>query len=184
MDIKIPSVEGGKRLDDMDLAEYAKSFVSKQRGDNQVDQDVSRCFGFSIGGTRFILGDEHMVELIFNPNYSSLPNAPSYCLGLASVRGNIVPFYGIQGLVNETNSDFDDKAGQYGLMVGEGLNAVLISIDSKPESIVTSRLVDVEGGIAVDPSVELFVEQSYEYENQIWYLINPTILFSLLSAKG
>lgn len=161
------------------LTEYAMSFVNRSQDFAAVSTRKSKVYGFTCSGKHFLLPLGVRAELISKPNFTPLPNAPEHCLGLASVRGSICPLYCLPFLWGEAS---ENVTVVYGLVVGEGTNAVMLAIDDKPNSLdlaeYRERPVAHNGALIDACSTKL-----YDNGEKQWLMLDHLQLFRLLVNK-
>lgn len=163
------------------LTDYAMSFMTADHtGQSRIALQTAKIYGFTIGQFRFLLDDGLLAELITRPSCTPLPNAPGHCLGLANIRGNIVPCYGIQRLLFP--GDEKQQSSEYGLMIGEGSAAVMLSIDSKPTGVDKKDLIDKHFVPSIPAKLHPFVRTVYAAQGEDWHLIDCYALFKHLAT--
>lgn len=111
-------------------------------------------------------------ELISQPVYTPLPNTPQYCLGLANVRGNIVPFYSLHVYVPGVQRPSRDQL-RYALLVGDTVDGILLAIDGKPQAIERDQLVQAPRPTSMlGEPLTYFVRQTYRFDNRDWLMLD------------
>lgn len=133
-----PGAEGGAPDERWELAEYALSFAADRP--EAISQLAARCYGFTVADRNFLLEEGQAAELISQPIFTPMPNAPEHCLGLASVRGNIVPYYSIRTLLDPA-VEHAHETHQYALLLGDIINGLLLAIDGKPSAVARDSLM-------------------------------------------
>lgn len=132
-----PGAEEGAPDERWDLAEYALSFATDRP--EAISQLAARCYGFTVAKQHFLLEEGQAAELISQPIFTPMPNAPEHCLGLANIRGNIVPYYTIRTLLD--SAEHAPESHQYALLLGDIVNGFLLAIDGKPTAVARDSLV-------------------------------------------
>lgn len=132
-----PGAEEGAPDERWDLAEYALSFATDRP--EAISQLAARCYGFTVAKQHFLLEEGQAAELISQPIFTPMPNAPEHCLGLANIRGNIVPYYTIRTLLD--SAEHAPESHQYALLLGDIVNDFLLAIDDKPTAVARDSLV-------------------------------------------
>lgn len=87
-------------------------------------------YGFRIGGFGLIIDTETTSEVIDQLPVYSVPNTPSWLLGLINLRGNLVPVF---DLITLLDIEHNSKQKQKLLILGEGEHAIAIPIEKLPE---------------------------------------------------
>lgn len=139
-----PGAEGVAPDERWDLTEYALSFTMDKRASSS--QLAARCYGFTIADRHFLLDEGQAAELISQPLFTPMPNSPEHCLGLANIRGNIVPYYSIRALIQtspeiQTTPEQTRESHRYALLLGDVINGVLLAIDAKPVAVQRDALM-------------------------------------------
>ncbi|MBC6904833.1 hypothetical protein DWB84_05075 [Saccharophagus sp. K07] len=137
MEIRHPGANGGAPDERWELAEYALSFTTDRPAASA--SVAARCYGFTISDQHFLLAEGQAAELISQPVFTPMPNTPEHCLGLANVRGNIVPYYTIRIFLNSA-LDQVQESHRYALLVGDAINGVLLALDAKPTAVLRDSL--------------------------------------------
>jgi hypothetical protein len=130
--------EGGALDERWDLAEYALSFAADRP--EARSQLTARCYGFAVANRHFLLEEGQAAELVSQPIFTPMPNAPEHCLGLANVRGNIIPYYTIRTLLDPEVEQVHETH-QYALLLGDVINGLLLAIDGKPMAVARDSLM-------------------------------------------
>lgn len=133
-----PGAEGGAPDERWNLAEYALSFAADRRA--SPSQLAARCYGFTVADRNFLLDEGQAAELVSQPSFTPMPNSPEHCLGLANLRGNIVPYYTIRTLVSPALEQ-THESHRYALLLGDVINGVLLAIDAKPVAVPRDALM-------------------------------------------
>lgn len=133
-----PGAEGVAPDERWDLTEYALSFTMDKRASSS--QLAARCYGFTVADRHFLLDEGQAAELISQPLFTPMPNSPEHCLGLANIRGNIVPYYSIRALMQPTLEQ-THESHRYALLLGDVINGVLLAIDAKPVAVPRDALM-------------------------------------------
>lgn len=135
--MKYPGANGGAPDERWELAEYALSFTNDRQA--STASVASRCYGFTITSCHFLLEEGQAAELISQPIFTPIPNTPEHCLGLANVRGNIIPYYTLR-LFLDPGASQSQESHRYALLLGDALNGILLSLDTKPLAVFRDSL--------------------------------------------
>jgi len=129
-----------------------------------------RGIGFRIGSTRYIGGIQDVNEILFMPSLTPVPGTKSWLLGVANVRGNLVPVVDLRGYVEGERTPIGDRSrvlvarqsgGNIGLLVDEVLGQRNLTDENAP-------LEDAEQ----DPRYAPFVTSQYELDGAVWCVFN------------
>jgi len=142
--------------------------------------DVARCYGFTLSGAKLLFDDSLPVEFILKPVYYTLPNSVPYCMGLINVRGNVVPLYSVHFLLGV---DRVPTRIEYGLLVGEGSDAVVLAVESEPVYFNVENLEASSENQLSDLDIGEFVIQSYTNDDEVWSLLDAGALFESLAGR-
>jgi len=156
-----------KLLQDMEhrcLASAAKLPVNEKSDDEWVG------VGFRIGRDRLIAAMGEVKEILELPVYTSVPGVKPWVIGVANVRGNLLPLMDLKCfLTGETTKNrrkgrvivIDYKGFNTGLIVEEvfGMKRFL----TKDDDVVVP---------AIDDGVKPYVNKAYQLENDVWPLFN------------
>lgn len=175
---KTSGVDGPALTTELELGEYARSFATlyDQRDGPESAPAVKRYYGFKIVGWQFIVEQGWLAEFVAHPLCTPLPNAPSVCLGLVNVRGNIVPYYNITSLVSSTPTP--DPTSLQGLLLSRGKDAVMLAIDGKPIGMDETQLHPASPLL----KPETWLRGAMLGPEGVWHELNLEALFSSLAA--
>lgn len=175
---KIPGVDGPALTKELELGEYARSFATlyDQLDGPESAPGIKRYYGFKVAGWQFIVQQGWLAEFVAHPVYASLPNAPSTCLGLVNMRGNIVPFYNMAALI--ASSPIPDPTSFQGLLLSRGKDAVMLAIDGKPIGLQETALHPASP--LLQPSA--WLRGASAGPEGVWHELNLEALFSALAA--
>jgi chemotaxis signal transduction protein len=162
--------------------DLALSFISERSAAPQAAK--ARCYSFPVGPWFFLLEEGQSAELIGQPVYTPLPNTPPHCLGLANVRGNIVPFYALHGFVPGAQKPSREQL-RYALLLGGTVDGVLLAIDGKPQAIGRDLLVQEPQSASklVEPLAHV-VQQVFRFDNRDWLMLDCDKLTQFLVSAG
>lgn len=132
-----------------------------------------------IGNVCFLISREVFGELIPRAGICALPNVEDWCLGLVNVRGNLVPVFDMHALL-----DADDSArGNWVLVLGQGQDAVGITVDDLPEQLLLRP--DERMDEAPDPPAVLsaHVTGAFKHDGRLWLEFDYQSLFESLAKR-
>lgn len=162
--------------------DFALSFASDR--DAAPFATKARCYSFCIGPWSFLLEEGQFAELISQPVYTPLPNTPQHCLGLANVRGNIVPFYSLHVFVAGVQRPSREQL-RYALLVGDTVDGVLLAIDGKPQAIERDQLMQAPRPTSMlGEPVTQFVQQAFRFDGRDWLMLDGDKLTQFLVSAG
>jgi purine-binding chemotaxis protein CheW len=145
------------------------------------DGDPS-CYGFNLGKWNFLLPKGEFAELISEPNYTQVPNAPTHFLGLANLRGNVLPYYSFSRFFPDIDESAT-KPQEYALLLGDAINGAMVEIDNKPVAIPMSslKLVDTNS-LELPNSIRAFVQGVYSNERDFFLMLEVSNLIDFLTS--
>ncbi|KAB2897991.1 MAG: chemotaxis protein CheW [Dokdonella sp.] len=120
-----------------------------------------RGIGFRIGDRHFVSSIAEVNEILTLPTLTSVPGAKAWLLGIANVRGNLVPVVDLRDLVSGVRSQASDSTrvlivrqvgGNVGLLVDEVLGQRSFSEEQLAASVGEE---DAQFGHFVGESVQL-----------------------------
>jgi twitching motility protein PilI len=114
------------------LAEYERRSLAHAAGaPEQVEAPgLWRGIGFRIGARHFVSSIGEVNEILTLPQLTAVPGAKSWLLGIANVRGNLVPTVDLRDFIGDGRSPLSDtsrvlivrqQGGSVGLLIDEVL---------------------------------------------------------------
>jgi twitching motility protein PilI len=135
-----------------------------------------RCYGFQAGKVKVIAPLNVYCELLTDFNAEPIPNAPPHFLGLCNVRGNLVPIYQLEPLLEQPV-----LSARYALIIGKLEHAAGLVIANKPKQYDLRNFETTETSDELPSLLRSAVAQSYQHEGDHWHLLNHTTLFQSLA---
>jgi len=89
-------------------------------------------YGYRVAGFGFLVGERVLSEVVIAPTIFPVPKAPEWLLGLANVRGNIVPVFDLWKFVRTQMPERDTRTV---LVLNLGEAAVGLVIDNLPKPV-------------------------------------------------
>jgi chemotaxis signal transduction protein len=96
---------------------------------------VRSLHAFTVGNVGFLLPAETVSELFYDLAYCRLPNTPPTLLGMANVRGDIIPLFDLNELFGIAA---DPNVHWHVLVIGNGEEAVGIRVTNLPTRVMLS----------------------------------------------
>lgn len=172
--------EGGAPEERRELTEYALSFAPDRRA--STSQLAARCYGFTVAERHFLLDEGQAAELISQPSFTPMPNSPEHCLGLANIRGNIIPYYTIRALVNPAPEQ-SLESHRYALLLGDVINGVLLAIDAKPAAVPRDALMQNSQSLSTLGGLPMTVVRAqYAAQARHWSMLDCQKLVQFLTS--
>lgn len=177
-----PGAAGGAPDERWELAEYALSFAADRP--EAVSQLIARCYGFAIADRHFLLEEGQAAELISQPVFTPMPNAPDHCLGLANVRGNIIPYYTIRRLLQPAAEQVNESH-QYALFLGDISNGLLLAIDGKPTAVARDSLMQNSQTLSnLGELPSSIVKQAFSTDTHDWLMLDTQKFAHFFATVG
>lgn len=152
------------------LLEYERLSLQHKPGRPDLIQLAGHFRGvaYRIGDYRLVSEFSAVLEILSVPPITPVPGAADWMLGIANVRGNLLPVVDLRRfLLNERSVVFD---GQRMLLVRQagGNVAVLVDAFYGQRGFSDSELVAAPESLARQPRLTGFVERSYQVGEDIW----------------
>ncbi|MDH5765150.1 MAG: chemotaxis protein CheW [Gammaproteobacteria bacterium] len=133
-----------------------------------IDTDIHEWVGvgFNLGDTEYVSKMGEVVEILDLPQYTKVPGVKSWVIGIANVRGSLLPLMDLKGfidprvLVNRKQCRVlvvRHKGTETGLVVDGVTGLKHFSLDEQ-----TSELPKV------DAEVKPFIKNAFQREEQLW----------------
>jgi twitching motility protein PilI len=134
-----------------------------------------RGVGYRIGKRRFVSSFDEIVEIIALPPLTSVPGAQNFMLGVANVRGNLIPVVDLKQFLEGERTVTNE--GQRVLVVRQtgGNVAVLIDELFGQRTFNDSHVIRHEEG-EYEGRYAHFVNQAYQLEGGQWGVFNMSLL--------
>ena len=149
------------------------------------DEEISHArYGINICQQNLLFDKTILCEAVIKSDIYPIPNVPPWIYGMINLRGNIIPVFGIDKFLTE--SETTEQKNNVVLVLGEGKNAVGLSIHALPIAIeIDEEKVDTIPLPTDTP--EIFSEcinAAYDIDDKIWLEIDiHTVLNNINSSK-
>ncbi len=119
--------------------------------------------GFEVAGYHFLLPKGMFSEVTHRTAICAIPDTPSSFLGFINHRGETVPVFSVQRVLDE-----DAEAnGRWVLLLDQTPRTVGILLDAYPKGI--SGVDQHEAEAIKDAELKAFCRSCYSHEGAIWY---------------
>ncbi len=136
-------------------------------------------YGFMIAQVGFMMARMTSSEIMLPPTVFRLPNTAPWFLGIANVRGNLIPVFDLAPLLaRQAQAD----AKQMTLVLDSGENAVGVMIDGFPRTV--EGLSPLEHAPALPGMLEAHVRGGYAAAGEIWFDLDHIGLFEALGKES
>lgn len=141
-------------------------------------EDTVERLAIRVGGLHLLCDPDAGREVLLPPTVSRLPHTPEWLLGVANVRGALVPVVDL-ALAFALDRHSDHRA--YLLISGSGENAMGLLVDGLPvlQHIQTGKRLD-----SIPPHPEMLkghVRGAYRHAGAVWLDVNHEPLFETLA---
>lgn len=168
----------GKRLSSFDvLADYEQRSLDHVPGRPEMVEAPGhwRGVGFRLGKRRLVSSFEEIVEILPLPAVTPVPGAQPWMLGVANVRGNLLPVVDLKQFLEGERTVVHE--GQRVLVVRQAGGNVAVIIDELYGQRTfndTHRAALEDGG--VDGRYAYFVSQAYRLADMDWGVFSMATL--------
>ncbi len=138
-----------------------------------------RAYGVSVLGFNFLIKQGLYCELLTDIKISPLPNAPDHFFGLTNVRGNLVPVYQMECLIDGPNAVVNPKMALLFDLPSEG---AALAISDKPRSLNIAEMEELGCDRAELPELlRPVLVNTYSRKSIKWHQIDHQALFTYLA---
>jgi twitching motility protein PilI len=135
-------------------------------------------FGFRVGNLGLVIKAGTRSQVIVPPPISPLPKTPTWLRGLINLRGNLVPVFDLNLLLEMEASA---QAKRMLLVLDEGDAMVGMLIEGLPQSVEISR--ELQRLPPVPEVLKEHVPRGYTHEGRIWLEFDHAAFFKSLAAR-
>ena len=150
------------------LADYEQRSLAHVAGlPEQLDAPgLWRGVAYRVGAHRLASGFDEVVEILSMPAVTPIPGAESWMLGVANVRGTLLPVVDLKQFLEGERTVIHES--QRVLVVRQSGGDVAVTIDELfgQRSFVEAQGVDLDG--VADGRYAHFVERAYRMNDQDW----------------
>ena len=129
-------------------------------------ENLWRGVGFRVGGRQFVSSLTEINEILSFPEVTRVPGARAWLLGVASVRGNLIPLVDLNGFLCGTATNLSDSSRV--LLVRQGSGRVGLLVDE----VVGQRSFGSEQRTAAPPQADdaagRYVVEHYALDDARW----------------
>ena len=136
-------------------------------------QSISK-FYYTIAGHNIILEPEIKTEIIEQQDIFPIPHAPTWCKGMISLRGKLIPVINLHKVLNDSEQD---KSDWLLILEKAPYSQIAISIDQLPKQ----QALQDQTFEALDPNkFASWLAATTSVDNKTLYEANHSILFEQL----
>lgn len=158
------------------LLDYERRSISHEPGrPEQIEAEGHwRGVGFRLGTRHLLVGFDEVVEIIPLPAATPVPGASPWMLGVANVRGTLLPIVDLKQFMDGERTALHESTRVLVVRQSGGNVAVLI------DELYGQRTFNDEHAIETDESEESrfngFIKQSYRLNDLVWGVFNMALL--------
>ena len=145
------------------------------------DPNVLRRYGFRVGGLPLLHDLSQTVQLTELPQTHRLYSTGAWFIGIANLRGNLVPVFDLKPLIQATGSR---RGPSRMLVIGDGDGAAAILIDGTPIPLALDSTREHFDFASVPEFVRSHVYLAYAHEGEIWLQPDYESLFQALAERA
>ena len=126
--------------------------------------------GFRIGDDRLIAPMSEVAEILELPNFTSVPGVKSWVVGVANVRGNLLPLMDLKGFITGVDTKHRRK-GKVIVIDYKGFNTGLLveEVYGMKHFMKKDEVSDLP---QVHADIEPYVDKAYALEDDCWPVFN------------
>lgn len=148
----------------LDIAERSRANAS------ELPQQVElvaywRGVGFMLAGQHFAADMSEVAEILQPPRLTKVPGVRSWVLGVANVRGRLVPVMDLAGLLGLPSKANWRSRRVLVIEHGDHMVGLLVDAVLGMQQFAEDRQIDVTD---LNPAFEKFVSRAYEREGKNW----------------
>lgn len=148
----------------LDIADRSRRYAS------QLPQQVEavsywRGVGFMLAGQHFAVDMNDVAEILQPPKLTKVPGVRSWVLGVANVRGRLVPVMDLAGLLGLPSRANWRSRRVLVIEQNDHLVGLLVDAVLGMQQFAVDRRVDVNG---LDPALVRYVADAYERDGREW----------------
>jgi len=141
-------------------------------------RDYWRGIGFTLGGLRLLAPLGQVEEILTVPALTRVPLVKPWVLGIANVRGNLLPVMDLQAFLGLGATPRDDATRVVAIREGEFFSGLLVSAVSGLQQIDSAERTDELPEVA--PSLREFLAGAFRVEDGL----RPVFDFTRLTVHG
>lgn len=140
--------------------------------------EQSARFGFQVDQLRLLIKPGTHSEVTVQPHICSIPNVPSWFLGVINLRGNVIPVFDVHQLLQTGNRR---QALRTVLLLDQGSETVGLSIDGLPQSVGLDR--ELRDMPPLPDALAAHVSAAYVKDDTIWLDFDHQSFFLQLGRR-
>jgi twitching motility protein PilI len=151
---------------------------STDRGAQARERAVVR-YGYRIADIGLLVGERIGCEVISVPTLARIPTLPAWLLGVANLRGGLVPMFDLRALLELPASAAG--ADRFALIFDRGEQAVGILVADYPEPV--ERLEPLPHPPPLPAAAREFVATAYRHGESLWLEFDHRRFFESVAQR-
>jgi twitching motility protein PilI len=148
------------------------------RGEQTDERAVVR-YGYRVGDIGLLVGERADCEVIPAPRIVRIPTTPRWLLGVANLRGGLVPLFDLRTLFELPAGDAGDDC--FGLIFDRGEHAVGVLVTQNPVSL--TRLEPLSQPPPLPAVIRDFVANALHQGEAIWLEFDHRRFFESIAQR-
>lgn len=148
--------------------------------DLPLSENKVKRYGFQIGDIGFLIAEKTLSEVMKSFNIYPIPNTCSWFKGLTNSRGNLIPVFDLQILMELT--DTESKHTNL-LVLDKGINSIGILIDSLPKVCDVTKWKKLSYSPQMPAGLSEYITEVFTVDDQIWIGIDHIGYFESIKEQ-
>ena len=149
---------------------------SGEAADVQASGEVWRGIGFSVGGRRLVTSMADITEVMHCPKLARVPGAKDWLMGIANLRGALLPVVNLQGFLRAEPAVLDRESRVLVIEQGEMLSGLAVEeVFGVKHFLEDQRLSDAA---ASENWLSPYVVNSFSVGGEIWEVFDVHTLIA------
>lgn len=148
--------------------------------DEWLELEATRQLGFHVGNIGLLISPNITSELTEVKTVCSIPNTAPWFLGLINLRGNLVPVFDLNMLL-QLEDDTEKK--RMLLILGEGNTAGAIMINGLPLHITLSVADKLDVLPPLPEALKPYTLVAFDRNGEVWFTFDHLGFFQSLATK-
>lgn len=142
-----------------------------------VDTDLGNYHTFRVESLGFLLPHSTLSEMVENISYCRLPNTSNILVGMASLRGSIIPLFDLHTLLGSPLKKWHGRV----LIIGTGADAVGVIVSELPRTVSIAAEHRLSSVPPVPESIQPYIQGCYENDG-IWLRLDLFEFFESMNT--
>ncbi len=157
-------------------------FHAQAGGTDEEGQDVViRRLGFKISSIGLLIAADVISELADMENICTIPNTAPWLLGLANLRGNLIPVFDLVMFLGLEATDNQIKPML--LILGQGSAAAAVVINELPGHQLLQGDEELTNLPALPDALTPYISKGYQQDENLWFTFEHIPFFQSLAPQ-